>query len=62
MDRAKNNKYKKIYQEKVLPKKTVTINTPDAYIHTVAIHKDFSVYRQRANEVVLGGKHCGQKE
>lgn len=49
----KMNKLKKIYLERVLPKKSVTKNTFETYKADLKILNDFSNYRDRANEGVL---------
>ena len=55
------NKYKKIYQERVLPKKSVIKGTPETFQKTLDEYNEFSVYKKRANEVLLGGGFCGKK-
>lgn len=62
MYKAKINKYKEIYNKRVLPKKTVTHNTPEIYTKTMEVLEEFSIYRNRANEVLLGGKVDGEKQ
>lgn len=61
MIKARGNRYKEIYQKKVLPKKSVTKGTPESYKDTVELYKDFCPYLKRANEVVLGGEPVDQK-
>lgn len=61
MDRAKMDKYRKIYREKVLPKKTVTRNTTEIFNADLQLIQDFSIYRERANRVVIGGDQIGEE-
>lgn len=61
MDMAKINKYKKIYNEKVLPKKSVSRNTPESLEKSLKILDEYSIYRCRANELGLRGKHYGEE-
>lgn len=49
------DKYKRIYETRVLPKKSVTINAEDAYNAHLRVFEDFAPLRKKANEVVFGG-------
>lgn len=53
--------YKKIYSDKVLPKKAKFDNSKSSYISDVQIYNDFSDLRARANNAVLGGDKIGEK-
>lgn len=61
MDKAKIEKYKNVYRNEVLPKKSVLKNTEESFMHSLAIHDEMELYRKSANEVVLGGKRNGSR-
>lgn len=62
MDKAIVNRLKKIYQQQVLPKKSVTKGTPESSQSTIEVYNNYSVLRKRANEFVLKGGIYGEKE
>lgn len=61
MDRAKMNKYKSIYKERVLPKKNIIANTQETHDADLEIYKDYSYLTERANNVLIGGVAGGKK-
>jgi hypothetical protein len=59
MNNVKANKYKKVYREQVLPKKTAVKPTVETCKNTIQIYEEFVEYRKRANYVVFGGDKNG---
>ena len=55
MDKTTVEELKKIYRDKVLPKKSVLKGTPESCLKTLEIYEEFIHLRQQANEAVLGG-------
>lgn len=55
------DKYKEIYNEKILPNKSVTQSTIQTYNNDLVIYNEFKSSRQRANNFVLGGGNFGEK-
>lgn len=60
MDKVKA-KFKRIYQERVLPQKSLIRNTPETFKRDLEILKEFLPYRERANELLLGGGENDEK-
>lgn len=49
-------KYRQIYNEEVLPNKSVKTSSHETCQETLRVFEDFAPFRKRANEEVLGGE------
>lgn len=56
VEKLRKNNYKEIYEKRVLPKKGVISHTLETHEATLKVFEDFSSYRERANQKVLGGE------
>jgi hypothetical protein len=53
MNKTLSKRYKEIYVTEVLPKKSVTVNSPLTFEADIQIYKEFTLYRKDANSTSL---------
>jgi len=62
MNKTTVEELKKIYRDKVLPKKSVLKGTPESCLKTLEIYEEFVPLRQQANEAVYRGFKTWKKK
>lgn len=53
MDEKMADRFKKIYRERVLPKKSVTKGTPESCLKTLELYEELTPLRYQANQMGL---------